>query len=83
MCSTCTEVCADLVQRLIAPIDFARHSALLQGSYFTAVDLATIGQKLDERERAVVGSSTALQQGCNYDDSGYFSIQVRGVHPLP
>ncbi|KAJ8659675.1 hypothetical protein O0I10_004654 [Lichtheimia ornata] len=56
----------------------AQHAlnALLQGSYFTAVDLATIGQKLDERERAVVGSSTALQQGCNYDDSGYFSIQV-------
>ncbi|CDS06363.1 hypothetical protein LRAMOSA08891 [Lichtheimia ramosa] len=56
----------------------AQHAlnALLQGSYFTAVDLATIGQKLDEREQAVVGSSSTLQQGCNYDDSGYFSIQV-------
>lgn len=83
MCSTCTKVGTDLTKRLFAPIDTAYHSALLQGSYFTAVDLATIGQKLDEREQAVVGSSSTLQQGCNYDDSGYFSIQVRVIHQSP
>lgn len=54
-------------------------SKLLLGSYFTAVDLATIGQALDEREKAMLGSQGLSEQGHNYDDSGYFSIQVYKV----
>jgi len=60
-------------------------NALLQGSYFTAVDLATIGHRMDEEERsrmAEAGVSSEeynqfLQQpSSNVDDSGYFSVQV-------
>lgn len=60
-------------------------NSLLQGSYFTAVDLSTLAQKLDEEERqrmAECGEEseeyrTFLQQPSgNMDDSGYFSVQV-------
>lgn len=43
------------------------------GSYFTAVDLADIGRELDVKESIVHGRQVS---GNNYDDSGYFSIQV-------
>ncbi|ORZ17378.1 Josephin-domain-containing protein [Absidia repens] len=53
----------------------AQHAlnALLQGNYFTAVDLADIGRELDVKESIVHGRQVS---GNNYDDSGYFSIQV-------
>lgn len=65
----------------------AKHclNSLLQGPYFTAVDLSTLAQKLDEEERqrmAECGEEseeyrTFLQQPSgNMDDSGYFSVQV-------
>lgn len=46
-----------------------------KGSYFTAVDLAEIGQELDRAEQQVGGSKRGGESQ-NYDDSGYFSIQV-------
>ncbi|XP_018569829.1 ataxin-3-like [Anoplophora glabripennis] len=60
-------------------------NSLLQGPYFTAVDLSTLAQKLDEEERqrmAECGEESEeyqkfLQQPSgNMDDSGYFSVQV-------
>ena len=48
---------------------------LLQGHYFTAENLVTIAQELDQRERAVLEDESQFQSQ-NYDDSGYFSIQV-------
>ncbi|XP_071962101.1 ataxin-3-like [Antedon mediterranea] len=60
-------------------------NSLLQGQYFSAVDLADIAQQLDEaeRERMAEGDVTSqeyqqfLQQpSSNMDDSGYFSVQV-------
>ncbi len=60
-------------------------NSLLQGDYFTAVDLAQIAEQLDTQERvhmSEAGTSTKeyatfLGQGSsNYDDSGFFSIQV-------
>ncbi|KAG0177924.1 Ataxin-3 [Apophysomyces sp. BC1034] len=41
-------------------------------SYFTAPDLADIGRALDAQERLIAGKAS----GKNYDDTGYFSIQV-------
>ncbi|XP_043553149.1 ataxin-3 isoform X1 [Chiloscyllium plagiosum] len=58
---------------------------LLQGEYFSPIDLSTIAQQLDEEERermAEGGTGTEeyrifLQQPSgNMDDSGFFSIQV-------
>jgi len=60
-------------------------NALLQGSFFTAVDLASISQELDEQERqrmAEGGVTTEeyrrflAQPSSNMDDSGFFSVQV-------
>ena len=60
-------------------------NSLLQGDFFTAVDLAQIAEQLDKQERihmSEAGTSTKeyeqfLGQGSsNYDDSGFFSIQV-------
>ncbi|KAK4026425.1 hypothetical protein OUZ56_015423 [Daphnia magna] len=60
-------------------------NALLQGPYFTAVDLATIGHRFDEEERARMAEAGVssdeynrfLQEpSSNVDDSGYFSVQV-------
>jgi len=60
-------------------------NALLQGSYFTAVDLGAISEELDEqeRERMAEGGVTSEeyrrfldQPSTNMDDSGFFSVQV-------
>lgn len=60
-------------------------NAVLQGSYFTAIDLAELGRRLDESEQehmAEAGYSSEeykyfmKQPSSNYDDSGFFSIQV-------
>ncbi|BFZ07600.1 hypothetical protein BsWGS_10639 [Bradybaena similaris] len=60
-------------------------NALLQNQYFSAVDLAQIGRRLDETERdrmAEGGLGTNEYQrfieepSSNYDDSGFFSVQV-------
>ncbi|XP_013089684.1 ataxin-3-like [Biomphalaria glabrata] len=60
-------------------------NALLQNQYFSAVDLAQIGERLDERERdrmAEGGVGTHDYQrfiqepSSNFDDSGFFSVQV-------
>ncbi|KAI8988587.1 Machado-joseph disease protein MJD, partial [Mycotypha africana] len=50
-------------------------NSLLQGNYFTAVDLAEIAQQLDNEEQ-LVGGKKIDAESQNYDDSGYFSIQV-------
>ncbi|XP_062863326.1 ataxin-3 isoform X2 [Trichomycterus rosablanca] len=58
---------------------------LLQGEYFTPVDLSSIAQQLDEEERMRMAEGgvqseeyrTFLEQPSgNMDDSGFFSIQV-------
>ncbi|XP_070835829.1 ataxin-3 [Chaetodon trifascialis] len=58
---------------------------LLQGEYFTPVDLSSIAHQLDEEERMRMAEGgmaseeyrTFLQQPSgNMDDSGFFSIQV-------
>ncbi|KAI8810632.1 Josephin-domain-containing protein [Cladochytrium replicatum] len=59
----------------------AQHAlnALLQGSYFTAVDLSEIARDLDAREMDALSQSAAARQrheSSNYDDSGFFSVQV-------
>lgn len=60
-------------------------NALLQGNYFTAVDLADIAQQLDIIERSQMAEAGEQseefkrfieQPSYNYDDSGFFSIQV-------
>lgn len=60
-------------------------NALLQGEYFTAVDLASLAQQMDEVERLRMAEGGVnseeyrlfLQEpSSNMDDSGYFSIQV-------
>lgn len=60
-------------------------NSLLQGPYFTAVDLGTLANRLDEEEReqmAEGGVDTEdyrrflEQPSSNMDDSGYFSVQV-------
>lgn len=60
-------------------------NSLLQGAYFTAVDLSSLAYKLDEEERkrmAECGENSEeyqkflKQPSGNMDDSGYFSVQV-------
>ena len=60
-------------------------NSLLQGQYFNAVTLSDIGRQLDdlERQHMAVGNVDSpeylafmQQPSSNYDDSGYFSIQV-------
>ncbi|GFO21546.1 ataxin-3 [Plakobranchus ocellatus] len=60
-------------------------NALLQNQYFSAVDLAQIGRRLDdsERERMAEGGIGTNEYrrfieepSSNYDDSGFFSVQV-------
>uniref|UniRef100_UPI00398F7875 ataxin-3 isoform X3 n=1 Tax=Pristiophorus japonicus TaxID=55135 RepID=UPI00398F7875 len=64
---------------------------LLQGEYFSPIDLSTIAQQLDEEERARMaegGTTTEeykifLQQPSgNMDDSGFFSIQWFNLNSL-
>ncbi|MCP9262661.1 Ataxin-3 [Dirofilaria immitis] len=54
----------------------AQHAVnmLLQGSYFTAVDLAEIASDIDSREGRVLNEQDMMSH--NVDDSGYFSLQV-------
>jgi Ataxin-3 len=51
---------------------------LLQGPYFTAVDLAGIASNLDAMERRL-GVEDNLFHSANVDDSGNFSVQVLRV----
>ncbi|CAH8515507.1 unnamed protein product [Heterobilharzia americana] len=52
-------------------------NALLQGPYFTAVDLANIASQLDEQEVSELGNNrSSLQRFQNMDETGYFSVQV-------
>lgn len=60
-------------------------NALLQGEYFTAVDLGTLAQQIDEEERSRMAEGGVhsedyrkfiQQPSGNVDDSGYFSVQV-------
>ncbi|KAI8846475.1 Josephin-domain-containing protein, partial [Chytridium lagenaria] len=55
----------------------AQHAlnGLLQGPYFTAVDLSSLGKELDDKEMEITKSF--LKDGSyNMDDSGFFSVQV-------
>jgi ataxin-3 len=56
-------------------------NSLLQGEFFTAVDLSEIGHKLDQAEIDKMVSSDQQQQNMsqNMDDSGFFSVQVLNV----
>jgi len=56
----------------------AQHAlnSLLQGEYFTAVDLANIAHSLDEEEGALESNQNSSH---NYDDTGFFSIQVISI----
>lgn len=60
-------------------------NSLLQGPYFTPVDLSTLAQRMDDEERqrmAECGEESEEyrkfleQPSGNMDDSGYFSVQV-------
>lgn len=60
-------------------------NALLQGPYYTAVDLATLAEQLDQEERrrmAEAGEQSdeyrrfINQPSSNMDDTGFFSVQV-------
>ena len=57
-------------------------NSLLQGDYYSAVDLANIAQNLDSLEQGFMSqepgsrSRNTAQESSNYDDTGYFSIQV-------
>lgn len=60
-------------------------NALLQGEYFTAVDLATLAHQLDDQERQTMAESGIngrdylnfiSNPSQNMDDSGFFSVQV-------
>ncbi len=61
-------------------------NALLQGPFYTAVDLASLGQQLDDEERQQMAEGQGLdsdeyrrfiqQPSGNMDDTGFFSVQV-------
>eukprot|EP00842_Homolaphlyctis_polyrhiza_P000144 jgi/Hompol1/112/HPOL_002442-RA len=63
-------------------------NALLQGPYFTAVDLSQLGMELDEAEAMAMaeGNTDGIESddfrkfkrggSTNFDDSGFFSVQV-------
>ena len=50
-------------------------NSLMQGDYYTAPDLAKIAMDLDSIERGYMHATTS-NESANYDDTGYFSIQV-------
>lgn len=62
-------------------------NALLQGPFYTAVDLATLANQLDEEERRRMTeglepgmpeyATIVNQPSSNMDDTGFFSVQVR------
>jgi ataxin-3 len=52
-------------------------NALLQGQYYTAVELADIARQLDEAESAERhGDRPREEASANMDDTGFFSVQV-------
>ncbi|KAF9273183.1 Ataxin-3 [Mortierella alpina] len=54
-------------------------NALLQGPYFTAIDLAELARQLDQKEQDALGnfgSGSGDTKSQNMDDSGFFSVQV-------
>ncbi|KAF9184357.1 Ataxin-3 [Haplosporangium sp. Z 767] len=54
-------------------------NALLQGPYFTAIDLAELARQLDQKEQDALGNSgpgSRATKSQNMDDSGFFSVQV-------
>ncbi|KAA3672831.1 Ataxin-3 [Paragonimus westermani] len=51
-------------------------NALLQGPYFTAVDLAELASQLDEAERSELSHANNSQESQNMNEEGYFSVQV-------
>ncbi|KAF9930618.1 Ataxin-3 [Linnemannia zychae] len=54
-------------------------NSLLQGPYFTAIDLAELAQQLDIQEQQAldnVGPNAKAVTSQNMDDSGFFSVQV-------
>ncbi|XP_077179636.1 ataxin-3 isoform X7 [Paroedura picta] len=63
---------------------------LLQGEYFSPVELSSIAQQLDEEERIRMAEGglsseeyrTFLQPSGNMDDSGFFSIQWFNLNSL-
>uniref|UniRef100_A0A4W4EWD6 ubiquitinyl hydrolase 1 n=1 Tax=Electrophorus electricus TaxID=8005 RepID=A0A4W4EWD6_ELEEL len=64
---------------------------LLQGEYFTPVELSSIAQQLDEEERIRMAEGGVLseeyrtfleQPSGNMDDSGFFSIQWFNLNSL-
>jgi ataxin-3 len=55
-------------------------NALLQGPYFTAIDLAELARQLDQQEQDAlgnVGAGSRHVKSQNMDDSGFFSVQVQ------
>ncbi|KAF9932615.1 Ataxin-3, partial [Modicella reniformis] len=57
-------------------------NALLQGPYFTAIDLAELARQLDQKEQDALGAqfhfgseSSRGHKSQNMDDSGFFSVQ--------
>ncbi|RNA23188.1 ataxin-3 isoform X2 [Brachionus plicatilis] len=50
-------------------------NSLLQGDYYSAIDLANIAHEIDRIERGYMTDYSA-NESSNYDDSGFFSIQV-------
>eukprot|EP00775_Hariotina_reticulata_P008212 gene8212-8404_t len=50
-------------------------NTLLQGPFFSELDLAQIGHELDKLEQQMLGDVEGME-GANVDDSGMFSIQV-------
>jgi ataxin-3 len=81
---------ADLVSRIFHEKQegqlCAQHciNNLLQGEYYTPTDLAEIAKQLDQQElEAMMEGTSPTEQNLfrenssnNYDDSGFFSIQV-------
>ena len=61
-------------------------NALLQGPFYTAVDLASLAQQLDDEERQQMAEGQGVdsdeyrrflqQPSGNMDDTGFFSVQV-------
>ena len=51
-------------------------NALLQGQFFTPVDLSNHAHALDAEERAHGAAAGANQASANMDDTGFFSVQV-------
>jgi ataxin-3 len=51
-------------------------NTLLQGPYFSEIELAQIAQGLDELERALVGDGALGETSGNVAMDGMFSIQV-------